>query len=189
MPVLLNCRAISAALCFVLVGACSPAAEAPKAQDLSYESLKNDLSQIEVNIPALEDLPGETQAEKFLYQAGVVSQMQTAMLVMFDTQAKTLRLAGNTEVADELDKSRPLMMQAVDTELDSMIVEAGLLYEKFLEPEEIERLIVLHSDPIMQKLIRNQPEMSQGMLPIGESFGLRVGQRYQDLLKSEEDAN
>jgi len=187
MPVSLNYRAISAALCFLIVGACAPATQAPKAEDLSYETLLTDLGKIEVKTAALEDLPGETQAEKLLYQAGIVSQMQTAMLVMFDAQAKTLRVAGNEEVADQLDKSRPLMMKAVNIELDAMVVDAGLLYEKFLEPEEIERLIVLHSDPVMQKLIRNQPEMAQGMLPIGESFGLRVGQRYQELLKGEKD--
>jgi hypothetical protein len=187
MPVLLNFRAISAALCITIIGGCSPKTQAPVADDLSYETLSTEIGEIEVNIAAVADLPGATQAEKLLYQAGIVSQMQTAMLVMFDTQAKTLRLAGNSEIADELDNSRPLMMEAVNIELDVMIADAGLLYEKYLEPSEIERLIVLHSDPAMQKLIRNQPQMAQGMLPIGEDFGVRVGARYQELLTSKKD--
>ena len=186
MPVLSNFRAISAALCVVIVGACAPATQrAPDTANQSYDELIDDLGNIEVSTAAFEDLPGNTQAEKLLYQAGTVAQMKVAMLVMFDTQARTLRMAGNTQAADELDKSRSLMMQAVDVELESMIVDAGLLYEKYLEPEEIDRLIVLHSDPAMQKLIHNQPQMSQEMLPIGEEFGLRVGARYEKLARTQ----
>lgn len=179
-----NFRAISALLCVFILGACAPVGQSAVESDQSYDELSNDLGRIEVNIAAFEDLPGETRAEKLLYQSGIVSQMQTTMLIMFDTQARTLRLAGNNEVADELMKSRDLMMDAVDIELETMIAEAGLLYEELLGPEDIDRLIVLHSDPAMKKLILNQPKLAQGMVPIGERFGVNVSIRYEELLKN-----
>ena len=76
-------------------------------------------------------------------------------------------------------------MQAVDLEMSGMIEDAGLLYTQMFEPEEIERLIILHSDPAMQKLILNQPKLTQDMIPIGEQFGLRVGLKYQELLAAQ----
>jgi len=155
--------------------------------DLSYDSLSEAIANIEVNPASLEELPGDTRAEKLLYQAGIIAQMQTAMLVMFDTQAKTVPMSGNSELADELEESRDIMMEAVNLELESMIKDAGVLYEAHLEPEDIERLIVLHSDPAMQKLIQKQPEISQGMLPIGQSFGIRAGMRYQELVEAKTD--
>jgi len=183
MPASLNFRAISAVLIFAGLCACKPAFQSPKEPDLSFERLSNDIANIEVNTSSFEDLPGTTRAEKLLYQAGIVNQMQTAMLVMFDAQAKTANLSGNKALANELIKNRQIMMEAVNLELATMIVDAGLLYEKHLEPDEIERLIVLHSDPVMQKLIQKQPIMSQAMIPIGETFGIRVGERYEQLLK------
>jgi len=181
MHVLSNFRAISAVLLILGLSACSERSKIVE-PDLSYDSLSEAISKIEVNSASLADLPGETQAEKLLYQAGIVAQMQTAMLVMFDTQAKTARMSGNSEFADELVKSRDVMMEAVNLEMETMIKDAGKLYETHLEADDIERLIVLHSDPAMQKLIQSQPEISQGMLPIGQTFGLRVGARYQELI-------
>lgn len=176
-----NFRAISATLLILGLGACAQP-ENDSNLDLSYDNLSEAISKVEVNMSSLEDLPGDTRAEKLLYQAGIVAQMQTAMLVMFDTQAKTVRMSGNGKFADELEASRDQMMEAVNLELDSMIKDAGLLYEDNLTPEEIERLIVLHSDPAMQKLIQKQPKIAQAMIPIGESFGLRVGARYEQLV-------
>lgn len=185
MPVSLNFPAISAVVIFAVLAACKPAVEAPKVSpQLSYDALSDQIGKIDVNIASFDELPGETRAEKLLYQAGIVSQMQTAMLVMFDTQEKAIRISGNTVLADELVETRGLLMEAVDTELGSMIKEAGLLYEEFLEPEEIERLIVLHSDPAMQKLILSQPKIAQSMIPIGENFGLRIGAKYDELARA-----
>lgn len=185
MPVSLNFRAISALILIAALGACKPAAQSPKAvTKVSYDDLNRQIGDIEVKHVSFDELPGDTRAEKLLYQAGIVSQMQTAMLVMFDTQAKTLRAAGNNKAADEVLESREVMMQAVDLELSSMIKGAGLLYEEVLEPEEIERLIVLHADPVMQKLISNQPMISQSMIPVGEQFGLRAAARYEELIRA-----
>lgn len=180
MLVSLNFRAISAALLIFGLSACGQSPELAK-PDLSYDRLSEAISNIEVASSTVEDLPGDTRAEKLLYQAGIVAQMQTAMLVMFDTQAKTLRMSGNTAFADKLEANRDLMMEAVNFELATMVKDAGVLYEAHLEPDEIERLIVLHSDPVMQKLIQKQPKISQGMLPIGESFGIRVAAKYEAL--------
>jgi len=178
-----NFRAISAVLLFAGLCACKPAVQTPNLDDLSYDELSKEIGKLKADTSSFEDLPGETRAEKLLYQAGIVAQMQTAMLVTFDTQAKTVRFSGNTKLADELEATRDIMMEAVELELSELIKDAGLLYENYLEPEEIERLIVLHSDPTMQKLIQNQPKMSQGMIPIGEKFGLRVGAKYEELVK------
>jgi len=188
MHVLSNFRAISATLLIVGLCACKPANISADKGNKSYDTsdLSAEIGKIKIDATSIEEVPGDTRAEKLLYQAGIVGQMQTAMLVMFDAQAQTARIAGNKKLADELTVNRSLMMEAVNTELDSMIKDAGLLYEEFLEPDEIERLIVLHSDPAMQKLIQNQPRMSQGMLPIGEAFGLRVGKKYEDLVREKE---
>jgi len=181
MHVLSNFRAISATLLIAGLCACNPANTSTDNGSESYD-LAAEIGKIKIDTTSIEDVPGDTRAEKLLYQAGIVSQMQTAMLVMFDAQAQTARIAGNDELADELTVNRSLMMEAVNLELDSMIKDAGLLYEEFLEPDEIESLIVLHADPAMQKLIQNQPRISQGMLPIGETFGLRVGKKYEELV-------
>jgi len=181
MPVSSNFRAISTTFLIAGLCACKPAAKAPQNPFESYDALSSDIGNLKVETYSIEDLPGDTRAEKLLYQAGIVSQMKTSMLVMFDTQAKTVRLSGNTKMADEIEANRGLMMKAVDSEIASMIKEAGLLYESYLSPEEIERLIVLHSEPVMQKLIKNQPKIAQGMLPIGEEFGLRVAARMATL--------
>lgn len=183
MPVLSNLRAISATLVIAGLCACKPVVKTPEKFDPSFTELSNEIGKLKVNTVAFEDLPGDTRAEKLLYQAGIVTQMQTAMLVMFDVQAQTARMSGNQKLANELTESRSLMMEAVNAELNTMIKDAGALYEEFLEPDEIERLIVLHSDPAMQKLIVNQPEMSQRMIPIGEAFGLRIATKYDVLVK------
>ena len=181
MPVLSNFRAISATLLIVGLCACKPAVKAPDKTGQTYD-LSSEIGNLKVENIAFEDLPGETRAEKLLYQAGIVTQMQTAMLVVFDTQAQTMRLSGNTKLANEFTKNRSVMMEAVNLELSGMIKDAGLLYEEHLDADEIERLIVLHSDPAMQKLIQNQPKISQSMLPIGEAFGVRVAARYEKLI-------
>lgn len=185
MPVSSNFRAISTLILIGALGACKPAATSSESQKVSYDEVSRQIGKIDVKYVPFDELPGETRAEKLLYQSGIVSQMQAGMLLMFDAQAKTLRAAGNEKAADELDGGRDLLMQAVDLEMSGMIEDAGLLYTQMFEPEEIERLIILHSDPAMQKLILNQPKLTQDMIPIGEQFGLRVGLKYQELLAAQ----
>jgi len=181
MPVSLNFRAISAALLIAGLCACKPTVESPKKVDAPLGDVSKEIGKLKVDTSSFEDLPGDTRAEKLLYQSGIVTQMQSTMLIMFDTQTKTVRLSGNDKLANELTQNRDIMMEAVNLELSSMIKDAGKLYESHFEPDEIERLIELHSDPAMQKLIQTQPQITQGMLPIGEAFGLRVGARYDAL--------
>jgi hypothetical protein len=184
MPVSLNFRAISAGLLCLFVAACQPPTK-QDALDVSFDELSEQLGSIEVEAVPFDELAGNTRAEKLLYQVGVVNQTKTAMLVMFDTQIKTMRMAGNEEMADQLSENRSLLMAALDEEMPSMIAEAGRLYEKYLTPEEIERLIVLHTDPAMQKMIVSQPKLSRDMLPVGEAFGLRAGARYEKALREQ----
>ncbi len=103
MPVSSNFRAISIGLICLFLNACQPQTK-PNAIDLSFDELSSELEKIEVEIVPFDELAGETRAEKLLYQAGLVNQMETALLVMFDTQIKTMRMAGNDEIADELKK-------------------------------------------------------------------------------------
>jgi len=184
MPVLSNFRAISATLVIAGLCACKPATQSPKKAEISFSDVSTEIGKLKVDSSSFEDLPGNTRAEKLLYQSGIVTQMQSTMLIMIDTQVKTIRISGNDKLADEIHSTRDVMMEAIDLELASMVEDAGKLYESHFEPDEIERLIVLHSDPAMQKLIQNLPQITQGMLPIGETFGQRVGARYEEILKN-----
>ncbi len=188
MHVLSKVKVIGFGIALASLAACGPAANAPTI-DASYDELSTQLGNVKVESIPFDELPGDTRAEKLLYQAGIVSQMQTAMLVMFDTQIKTMRFAGNDKMADELSENRDILMGVMDEQMGDFVKDAGGVYDEFLNAEEIERLIVLHSDPAMKKLILNQPKMSQKMVPIGERFGQRASVKYEQALKAKAAQN
>ena len=177
-------RGISAAACVALLCACQPTADtAPQAaKTKDVPSLYERLGEVKVDIGAFEDLPGETRAEKLLYQSGVVSQMKTVTLVMFDTQIQTIEVAGNAALAEELRNTQDELSEAMEESLDVFIADAAKIYESYLTSEEIERLIALHSDPAMQKLIQVNPKISQDIIPAATAFGERASIRYEALV-------
>jgi len=187
MPGLLRLSATSLALGALLLNGCKSETSAPVSA--TNPSLSEQLGNVQADMRELDALPGETRAEKLLYQAGIVSQMQTASLVMFDTQIKTVEMAGNQAMATELKENRELLTQALDKEVPDFVKDAGLLYDKYFTPEEIERLIVLHSDPVMRKLVETQPKLSQEIIPAATEFGNRAGQEFERLVRQKTSGN
>ena len=177
MPVLSNLRVISLGALAVIFSACQPA-ESSK-ETVFSPSLAEQLGEIEVKTVPFDQLPGETRAEKLLYQAGIVSQMQTASLVAYDMQVEAVKAAGNSALAKELQNNRTLLMDAMNAEVETFVKDAGALYESHFTDAEIERMIAIHSDPVMQKLVKTQPQLSQDILPAAEAFGLRAGKRFE----------
>ena len=179
LPVIRLLRAIGASAAVLVLAAC----QQPNSKTLEladYSELSDQLGAIIVETVPFDELPGETRAEKLLYQAGIVAQMKTASLVMIDTQIKTLELAGNEEVVAIMKKNREMMMVAMEAEASQFVTEAAAVYEQYVTPEEIERLIVLHGDPAMQKLLSQQPQISRDLLPAATAFGERAALRMQN---------
>ena len=149
-------------------------------------SLSDQLGELKTeNMASLEDLPGRNSVEKLLYLQGVPQAVKSTTLIFLDGQISTLEETGQAEVAKTLKNNRKLLVQAIDENMQEYVEDAAEVYETTFTPEEIDELVKIHNSPTMRKLIDNQIEIQQEVLPIAEQWGQKVADRFQILVTNQ----
>jgi len=144
------------------------------------ESLKSGPA-IDIN-----NLPGKTPTEKLLYLLDTPKAVQSATLIFLDTQISSFEAAGNKTEAEALRKSRVLLAQALEENIDDFITTGASVYDDIFTKDEIEQLTVIYSQPVMQKMTASTIDVQQRLLPLSEEWSNKhVLPRFQQLVKEQ----
>lgn len=137
--------------------------------------------------PAIDiaNIPGKNPSEQLMYLLGIPDATKGALLVSLDTNIEVMRQTGATEQADVMQSTRRLFIQAADENMDMFLEIAADVYAQKFTPEEIERLIVLYSDPVLQKMTFNQIELMSDTTGAVEQWAEIVGGRYAELVEEQ----
>ena len=160
-----------------LVGACAPGGTSEPAADVP--SLDEQLTALSDAAP-VEDaaLEGLTPAQQLLVVSDTATQAKAGILVTLDSSIDLMRLNGDNETADTLDRTRGLLIEAADENMAEFYDLAGAVYESRFSEAELRRLVELYRDPVMQKFVSQQTDMMADMVLKMDAWAETVGQDY-----------
>ncbi|WP_026941608.1 DUF2059 domain-containing protein [Hellea balneolensis] len=133
------------------------------------------------------NLKGKTPTEELLYLLELPTQMKSATLIVLDGQLETLEASGREKEANELRNNRQLLLKAMDENMASYVESAAEIYEQIFTGPEIARMNELYRDPVMRKAVSTQLNIQQKIIPVAETWGQKVGKRYEELLSEKSD--
>ena len=184
-------RLMGGLLAAILLAGCAETAVPGKvAVEADSEAVKQTTSDRISALPRSEAIdiaaiPGDSSAERLLHLMGVPDATKGAMMVSIDSNIEVLRASGATAQADQLEANRALLLQAADENMDAYLDIASDVYEKYYTQDELDRLVVLFSDPLMQKHATAQLDLLGEMTTAAEAWAETVGERYAELVEEQ----
>ena len=136
------------------------------------------------NVIDINNLQGNTDTEKLLHLLDIPTALRSVTLVILDTQISSFEAVGNKTEAKALKKNRELLTQALDEAMGEYVEATAKVYEEYFTKAEIKELIVIYSQPIMQKQIASNVDIQQKLIPVSETWSKEhVLPIYNRLLK------
>ena len=160
-----------------LLGACAPGGTAEPAPDVP--PLNEQLTALS-GVEPVEDaeLDGLPPAQQLLIVSDTATQAKAGILVTLDSSIDLMRMNGDSETADTLDRTRGLLIEAADENMSEFYDLAGAVYESRFTDAELRRLVELYRDPVMRKFVSQQTDMMADMVLKMDAWAETVGQDY-----------
>jgi uncharacterized protein len=68
------------------------------------------------------------------------------------------------------------------TSLDDLVEMLVPVYKKYMSEEELQELIKFYQTPVGKKYAKNTPAIMQESMQLGQQWGLKIGQKFQEKL-------
>jgi hypothetical protein len=118
-------------------------------------------------------------AAKELVVASRASDQLKALFPLIMQQIKPLVAKNRPEVERDFDQLMPLMLEAMNAQLNAFTEAMALVYARNFTADELRQIQAFYHTPAGQKLLERMPTIAQESMALGSKIGQAIGNELQ----------
>jgi hypothetical protein len=123
-------------------------------------------------------------AKELLAAVGSAKQFDTVMPLIMN-QTRTLLLQGRPQIAGEIDKIIPLLMERFAARKTELFDELAIAYARKVPLEDLKAVTAFFVSEPGKRFVALQPELTQESMRIGQRWGEQLGRQIDVEMRQE----
>ena len=129
--------------------------------------------------------PEALAAAKELIIASKAGEQVKTIVPLLIQQMKPAIVQNRPQVERSYDAIMPLMLEAMNSQIETFMEAAAVVYANNFTPEEMREIAAFYSRPVGQKLLQKMPIVMQQTMLLGQKFGEAIGRDLDFKIRDE----